>query len=179
MISIVAAINAGLAIVAISLFAWLTDLPLVFPALGPSLFILSSAPFSPAAAPRSVIGGHILAMAAGCVMWRSMGVVAGGAAVLESGPWLVCTASITLALTSVLLVRLSCPHPPACASAMVIALGGITNMVDVLLMAAAMVYVTAQATAINRLACLPVPLWAPHTIDRAAANPRPDQHAPC
>ena len=62
-VSRVAAINGGLAILIISLFAWLTDLPLLFPVLGPSAFILFSKPFSADAAPRSVVGGHFIAMA--------------------------------------------------------------------------------------------------------------------
>ena len=61
-LSLVTAIHAGLAILLIGVFAWLTHLPLVFTALGPSAFILFSAPLSPAAAPRTVILSHALAL---------------------------------------------------------------------------------------------------------------------
>jgi hypothetical protein len=44
-VSWVAAINGGLAILVISVLAWLIDLPLLFPALGPSAFLLFSNPF--------------------------------------------------------------------------------------------------------------------------------------
>ena len=45
-ISTMAALNGGGAILTIGLFAWLTDLPLVFPALGPSTFILFTMPLT-------------------------------------------------------------------------------------------------------------------------------------
>ena len=63
-------------------------------------------------------------------------------------------------MTSLLLIRLSCPHAPACASALIVALGGVTDWTDLLLMAAAVILVTAQSVGINRLASLPVPIWS-------------------
>ena len=46
-ISLISGVNVALAILTISLLAWFTGLPLVFPALGPTAFILFSKPFSP------------------------------------------------------------------------------------------------------------------------------------
>lgn len=77
-VSVITAIHGGSAILAIGLFAWLTDLPLVFPALGPTAFILFSAPLSPAAAPRSVILGHFSCLGSGYVVWWLMSYLAGG-----------------------------------------------------------------------------------------------------
>ena len=165
-IAVVAAVNGGLAILTISLFAWLTDLPLLFPALGPTVFILSSVPFSAAAAPRSVIVGHLAGIMAGSAVWHITSQIAGGAASLQAGPWLICTPAVGLALTSLLLVWWSCPHPPACATAMIIAVGGITSWDGLLLIAAAVVLVTMQTVAVNRLASLPVSLWAPKDTKR-------------
>jgi len=161
-VSCLAAVNGGLAILTIGLFAWLTDLPLVFPALGPSAFILFSSPMSPAAAPRSVILGHLTAMACGLAARLLTSYLAEAPVSVEASGWpSLCSASLALAATCLLLIRLSCQHPPACASGLVIALGGVIYWSDLLLMALAVVWLTAQAVAMNRLAGLPVPTWSP------------------
>ena len=82
---------------------------------------------------------------------------------------LLCSASVALALTSLLLVRAACPHPPACSSAMIVALGGVSSWTGVLTMLAAVIIMTALAVALNRLACLPVPIWHPRRVPFDAA----------
>lgn len=160
-VSLTAGINGGLAILVISVFAWLIDLPLLFPALGPTAFILFSAPFSRAAAPRSVILGHFIGIGCGWLAWQATGVLSGSPVGIPIGGWpLYCSGATALALTGLLLVRARCPHPPACASALVIALGGVSTWMAVLAMALAVVLVTAQGVGINRLAGVRVPLWA-------------------
>jgi CBS-domain-containing membrane protein len=161
-VSLVTAVNGGLAVLTISLFAWITDLPLLFPALGPSAFILFSAPFSRAAAPRSVVIGHLVAMACGLATWLLVGFVSGSPVSLEAGGWpAVISASLALALTCLLLVRLSTPHAPACASALIVAVGGVTGWLGVPAMALGVVIVTLQAVCVYRLAGLNTPIWSP------------------
>ena len=161
-VSLVAAVNGGLAILALGVFAWITELPLTFPALGPTAFILFATPTSESAAPRSVILGHFSGMASGFAVWHLMSALAGGPVSPQTGGWpLILSASLALAVTCGLLVRLSCPHPPACASSLVIALGAVTDWPNVLLMAVAVVWMTVQAVAMNRLAGVPVPTWSP------------------
>jgi CBS-domain-containing membrane protein len=167
-ISVVAAVNGRLAILTIGLFAWLTDLPLVFPALGPTAFLLFSAPFSPAAAPRSVIVGHGAALAIGWTTWQLVCQWSGATGGLVGSGWLVGSATLALGVTALALVWLACPHPPACASALIVALGGIMHGTEVLLMGLAVLCVTVQATAINRAACLAVPLWSPRSRSDSA-----------
>jgi len=43
-VSVVAGVNGGLAILVIGFFSWITELPLMFPALGPTAFILFATP---------------------------------------------------------------------------------------------------------------------------------------
>ncbi len=160
-ISMVAAVNGAAAIMTISVVAWLCDLPLVFPALGPTAFILFSSPFAPSAAPRAVVLGHLIGISSGCAAWHSLNYACDGNVTLQDNVlYLSCSASLALAMTSLLLIRLSCPHAPACASALIVALGGVTDWTDLLLMAAAVILVTAQSVGINRLASLPVPIWS-------------------
>jgi xanthosine utilization system XapX-like protein len=75
---------------------------------------------------------------------------------------------LALGVTALALVWLACPHPPACASALIVALGGIMHGTEVLLMGLAVLCVTVQATAINRAACLAVPLWSPRSRSDSA-----------
>lgn len=159
------AINAGAAIFSIGLFAWLTHLPLIFPTLGPSAFLLFSNPLSAAAAPRSVILSHSLALAIGYGTWllfhflypESLSLVEGHLAVYFC-------ATLALALTAMTLIYLNCPHAPGCASSLVVALGLVTQWQDICLMIAVIVWLTAQAYSINRLAGLPVPLWSARKV---------------
>ncbi len=160
-VSAFTAINGGLTILIISLLAWLCDLPLLFAALGPTSFILHSAPLSREAAPRSIILSHFMGIGCGAASLLVFSFLAGETITLQSGGAALCSASLALAATGYFLVRCSCPHAPACASALVVALGAASTWTAVLCMAAAVVLVTAQACALNRLACLPVPLWAP------------------
>lgn len=161
-ISVVTAINGGLAILTIGLFAWLSDLPLIFPALGPSTFILFSSPLTPSGAPRSVILGHVLALGCGYLVWQVISHLAGVPVALQPGGWLIiCSASVALAVTCLVLLWFSCPHPPACASSLVVALGAVTDWRHLLLMAFMVTWLTFQAWLMNRFAGLPVPIWAP------------------
>ena len=161
-IQIAAGINGMVAIAVLTGLAWLVNLPLLFPALGPSAFILFSSPFSPAAAPRSVIGGHLIGLAAGCASWVMVSIAGGESVSLEAGGLsLLASASIAMAASCALLVRFSCPHPPACGSALVAALGVTNGWVPLLCMVAGVVVLTLQAILITRLAGVSVPLWSP------------------
>lgn len=161
-VSGLAAVNAGMAILTIGLVAWLTNLPLVFPALGPSAFILFSAPLSPAGSPRSVILGHLTAMACGFAAWLLVSRLSGTTVTIGSGTWPpILSAVLALAGCCLVLIRIACPHPPACGSGLVVALGAVTQPTEMLIMALAVVWLTAQAVFMNRLAGLPVPAWRP------------------
>ncbi len=170
-VSLVAAFNGGLTILAIGFYSWLTELPLVFPGLGPTAFILFATPRTPSAAPRSVVLGHFSGLAAGWAAWYLTSLVVVGPVSMQSGGLApVISASLALAATCALLVRMSCPHAPACTSCLIVALGGVTDWLGVLLMAFAVIWVTAQAFAMNRLAGVPVPTWSP--VDRAEPDAR-------
>ena len=165
-ISLVAAVNGGAAILILTVLAWLFDLPLLFPALGPSAFILFSSPFSPSAAPRSVIGGHFVGITVGWATWHLVSVVGGHPVSLQTGGWpVLASASLAMAASCVLLVYFAFPHPPACASALITALGAADGWVPLLGMALGVVLLTAQAVLISRLAGVRMPIWSPRPHD--------------
>lgn len=161
-VSLIAAIHGGLAILTIGFFAWMTDLPLMFPALGPTAFILFATPTAVSAAPRSVILGHFSGMASGWLVCHLVSTLAGGPVSVETGGWsVILSASLSLAITCGLLVRLSCVHPPACASSLVVALGAVADWRILLLMGLAVVWMTVQAVAVSRFTGVRVPTWSP------------------
>ena len=165
-VSLIAAVNGGVAIFVISVLAWVVDLPFLFPALGPTAFLLFSSPFSPASAPRAVIVGHFSSMVAGFTVWQLITLVCGQPVTPEVGGWpVLASASLALGATCVLLVRLSCPHAPACATGLIIALGVANDWSALLGMAAGVVLLTAQAIVINRIAGVAVPTWSPRSED--------------
>lgn len=163
-ISIITAINGGVAILMISTLAWLSNLPLLFPALGPSAFLLFSKPFSNECAPRSVIVGHFVGMGSGLVIWHLASVILSRGALTQEGgfPVFAC-AALALGATCVLLVWLSCAHAPACATALIFALGAADSWSAVMGTAAGVVLLTAQAVLINRMVGVAVPTWSPRS----------------
>ena len=169
-VSAVAALNAAIAILTIGGLAWALDMPFVYPALGPTAFILFASPFSRAAAPRSIIIGHGSAILCGWVSWHVMSFLSGQAVspTTQDAPLFV-SASLALALTCILLVRLTCPHAPACASALIVAVGAASDWLTVLGMVVGVVLITAEAVVISRLAGVKVPLWSPRPKVSATA----------
>ena len=153
-VSVVAAVCGGLAILIIGVVAWLTDLPLLFPALGPSAFILFTKPFSPRSPPHGRwLSAIMAAMTCGVMARAGVGLACGVAVGLEGGSWLaLCSATLALALTCVLLVRLRCPHAPACASALIVAVGAVTGWRELLAMAIAVMLLTLLAIGAQQFA---------------------------
>jgi CBS-domain-containing membrane protein len=171
-VSIVVAVNGGLAILVVGLIAWYSDLPLLFPALGPTAFILFSKPFSPDATPRSVVVGHFAGIVSGLVVGQLVGLLWSPVTLETAGLHTFCGAALALALTCLLLVWLSCPHAPACASALIVALGVVDDWRGLLAMAIGVVMLTLQAVCVNRFACLDVPVWSTgrKKADRATSD---------
>lgn len=174
-VSWIAAINGGLAILVITFAAWISNCALIFPALGPSAFIMFSTPLSSAAAPRNIIVGHFAAMASGFGVWHLVSYFAGASVTLETSGWpLLSSVSLAMAVGCLLLVRLSCPHPSALGSSMIVALGGVPHWLELLYMALAVTIVTFLAVAMNRAASLPVPLWKKSRGQMACGDPDSD-----
>lgn len=169
-VAVVAAVNAVFAILTISLIAWLIDLPLLFPALGPTAFILFARPFSPAAAPRAVVLGHLSAIAVGSASWNLVSFACGREVLLEMGGWpTLVSASLALAVSCILLIWLACPHAPACATALILALGAASDWTALLGMAVGVLALTAEAVLISRVVGVNVPIWSTRPGDDQAA----------
>ncbi|MBV9614930.1 MAG: HPP family protein, partial [Ktedonobacteraceae bacterium] len=71
----------------------------------------------------------------------------------------VIAAALSLGLTAGVMVLLKAPHPPAGATTLIVSLGILRQPWQLVLLMVAVVLLTLQALAINRLAGIPYPLW--------------------
>lgn len=156
-------ITGSVALAIISAAAWLTKLPLLFPPLGPSAFILFYTPMSVQASPRSVFLSHSIALASG---FAALGLLhlfypeAGLFSGTEIGLPRIFATALAMALVSVGMILARCAHPPAAATALIVATGFLNEPVQALGLLGAVFLLILEAIFFIRLqAGLPYPLW--------------------
>ncbi len=156
-------IAGGTALGIITLAAFLTELPLLFPPLGPSAFILFHTPMSLAASPRNVVLSHSLAVAAGLLSLWFVGMIYPEAHLSDPSAmdwYRVMAIALSMGLIGVLMVILKCVHPPAAASALIAAMGYLSNLTQILGLIGAVILLVLEAIFFNRIiGGLPYPLW--------------------
>ncbi len=156
-------IAGAVALGTIAIIAYLTRLPLLFPQLGPSAFILFHTPMSLTASPRNVLLSHTLAVACGLFALWLVGWIYPGAGL--SDPFVlnwhrILVIALTMGVSGVIMVGLKCVHPPAAASALIAAMGFLSSTEQVLGVIGAMILLVLEAIVFNRFAGgLPYPLW--------------------
>jgi CBS domain-containing membrane protein len=145
-----------------ALGARLTGEPLVFPSLGPTAFMLFYQPTSPATCPRNTIAGHAIGLCAGYLSLLAFGLEHAAPALTAAANWgWVGSASLSLALTSGAMIWLRVPHPPACATTLIVSLGILPRPGQLVALFAAILLLVVQGFVINRMAGIRYPLWAP------------------
>jgi CBS domain-containing membrane protein len=155
-------INGCISIGLMAALALITRSPFIFPSLGPTAFLFFYTPRAPAASPRNTLVGHTIGVLAGYFSLVVTGLTMAGPALAVGLTWpRVIAAALSLGLTSGLMVLFKSPHPPAGATTLIISLGILTKPWQLLLLLVAVVLLTLQALAINRLAGIPYPLWNP------------------
>jgi CBS domain-containing membrane protein len=164
-------INGCISIAIMSVLAVLTSSPFIFPSLGPTAFLFFYTPTAPSASPRNTLIGHAIGVAAGYFSLVVTGLTTAGPALAVGVTWpRVIAAALSLGLTAGLMVLLKSPHPPAGATTLIVSLGILTSPWKLLLLMVAVVLLTLQAIAINRLAGIPYPLWNPIQEPSDGAN---------
>ena len=147
----------------IAIIAYLTRLPLLFPQLGPSAFILFHTPMSVTASPRNVLLSHALAVACGLFALWLVGWIYPAAGL--SDPFIlnwyrILVIALTMGISGVIMVVVKCIHPPAAASALIAAMGFLSSTEQVMGVLGAMILLVLEAIVFNRfLGGLPYPLW--------------------
>lgn len=152
--------------VLMSINAWLAYAlrsALVFASLGPIILQTIDEPLARPSSPRSAILGNAAAIVVGYATLAAFGLlhtpevtVAGVSATRA-----VATA-VALGMTGAVIVALRALHPPAGATSLLVSLGFVRAPIELLLMFGGVVLIVAAGFALNRLAGVEVPWWAPH-----------------
>ena len=174
--SIYVFVNGFLTIALLALLAVVTGSPFVFPSLGPTAYLLFTAPLQQNSCPRNTILGHAIGLVCGYGAY----VVTGAASVpygVHPGVYWprILAAALSLSATGAFMVLLRAGHPPAGATTLIVSLGIISKPRELVIIEVAVFLLAAQALVINRLAGLPYPLWTrgeqDETCESAPAQP--------
>jgi hypothetical protein len=108
-----------------------TGRPLLFPSLGPTAYVLATAPNGVDTTARRVVGGHAIGVVAGVVAFHLLapGLSLTGAVVplSESALGLAGAGVVSVGLTTAGMVALDARHAPACATTLIVSLGLLTT----------------------------------------------------
>lgn len=155
-------VNGLIAIAVMSLLAFVTGEPFIFPSLGPTAFLLFYTPLLPASCPRNTLGGHAIGAAAGYLGLVVFGLTDAAPALASSvTAGRIGATALALGLTSGAMVIAHVPHPPAGATTLIVSLGILREPDQLLILMVAVVLLVAQGFLINRLAGIPYPVWSP------------------
>jgi CBS-domain-containing membrane protein len=152
-----------IALGSITIIAYLTELPLLFPPLGPSAFILFYTPMSISASPRSVILSHTLALAAGLSSLWFFTLILSHANIYDPTvmDWYrVIVIALSMGLICLMMIIVKCVHPPAAASALIAAMGYLQSVEQIMGFIVAVILLVLEGIFfIKILGGLPYPLW--------------------
>ncbi|HSB88271.1 MAG TPA: HPP family protein [Ilumatobacteraceae bacterium] len=155
-------LNGLVAIAVMSLIAYVTDEPFIFPSLGPTAFLLFYTPLLPAACPRNTLGGHAIGAAAGYLSLVIFGLTNDPPALATSvTAGRIGAAALSLGLTSGAMVLARVPHPPAGATTLIVSLGIFREPHQLAILMIAVLLLVVQGLGINRLAGIAYPVWSP------------------
>jgi len=164
-------VEGSLALAVLSAAAYLTQFPLLFPPLGPSAFILFRTPMSASAAPRTIVLAHFSGLVAGLVAlflgrFFFPGQVTADPGVVTAAS--IAILSLAMGMSSLAMIWLESNHPPATATALIVAMGYLHSAVHVFGFLIAVVFLITLAFLFNRiLGGLPYPFWS-HDAEVAA-----------
>jgi CBS-domain-containing membrane protein len=159
-------VNGFITIGLLGLLALLTGSPFVFPSLGPTAYLFFFSPLAEVSSPRNTILGHAIGLICGYAAF-ALAVASSppfGMNPGVHGPRLL-AAALSLSATGALMALLRVSHPPAGATTLIVSLGIISQPKELVIIEVAVILLTVQAFAINRLAGIPYPVWSKYKPD--------------
>ncbi|MFZ1363221.1 MAG: HPP family protein [Candidatus Nanopelagicales bacterium] len=154
-------VNSAITIAILSVIALVTDLPFVFPSLGPTAFILFFSSMSAAACPRNVISGHLIGVLVGFGALAVFGLLSVDPDLDDTSWQRLGAVALCLSVTLAVMVLFNVPHAPAGATTLIVGLGLMRTPGQLTILMLAVVLMVVQAMVINRLAGLAYPWWGP------------------
>lgn len=153
-------VNGFITIGLLAVLAVATHNPFVFPSLGPTAYLFFFSPLGESSTPRNAILGHAIAIVCGYGAFYITGLTSFHNGFPAHVIWpRVLAAALSLSTTGAAMVLAGINHPPAGATTLIISLGIVAEPRYLVMVEAAVVLLTVQAFAINRLAGLDYPLW--------------------
>jgi len=153
-------VNGFLSIAVLALVAMGASTPFIFPSLGPTAYLLFSAPLAAASSPRNTLCGHAVGIVCGYLALLVTGLTDAPSVMEEAVNFpRVLAAALSLALTGALMIWWKLDHAPAGATTLIVSLGFITSPRHLLIIETAVLALAVQALIINRLAGIPYPWW--------------------
>ena len=144
-------------IATVGFISYITDvhghrLAFVFPSLGATAFLHFAVPDKPAASPRNTLIGHFIGVLAGSVslqvtfLYDNQVVLVEGVNVER-----IFCAALSVAITACLMVLFDAPHPPSCATTLIVSLGILKTPKELGVVMAAVLLLTLEAFVLNKL----------------------------
>jgi hypothetical protein len=154
-LAVYAGIVAAVALALAGLVGVLLHQPWLFPSLGPTIMVIAETPAQPAAHPRNVFVGHVVAVAAGYLALLVTGLRTAPSTV-QAGldGRRVAAAVIALVVTVAALQLMRMPHAPAGATTLIVGLGILKTPGDLVIIVLSVVLVTVVASGANILAAV-------------------------
>lgn len=148
-------LHTGLLITVVGSLAWATGLPVLFPSLGPSAFVIAMFPESEASDARRVVLSHVFGVVAGYLAYH---LFASGIVITEpitsfslDGLRLAVSGVGAIVLTVGAMLFFEVRHPPACATTLIVALGLLPSLFDgVLIVVAVIILLVVQTLLVSR-----------------------------
>lgn len=137
--------KSAIFILVLSLLAWVSGTPFIFPSLGPTAYILAF-DHQRSHSARVVIGGHACGILGGLASYYLIvdpfNLIMLTDAVSTTGIFLGAGAVVAIAITTLLMLWFQVSHPPACATTLIISLGILPHWYDgvVILIAVVILY---------------------------------------
>ncbi len=142
--------------------AHLTSWPLIFPSLGPTIFLLFYAPSSPMSAPRNTILSHLMGAGIG---WTCHALLlhfmpeSASAEITE--PCKIVTAALALGTCGVFMSFTGIVHPPAASTTLIAGLGLMHGPLSIVMIGISVFFLCVQAWVMHNIAGIKYPLWTP------------------
>ena len=132
---------------------------LIFPSLGPTMFLQFYAPSLASSSPRNTVAGHLIGVAVGTAAflagrWLHLG--QGGL-----GPGQVFLAAAALGISGSVMAFTRLVHPPAASTTLIAALGMVDKWQDVAAVAISALMISMVAWLLHWLSGVKFPLWHP------------------
>jgi CBS-domain-containing membrane protein len=129
-----------------------SQLPWLFPSLGPTVMLLFESPRQPSSRPLNVLVGHGVGILVGVGCLAAFGLF-GQQPVPVGGltPGYLLSGAISVAVTTLVLTAIKLPHPPAGASTLIVSLGILTAPDELLTMGGAVLLTCVLGWGLNIL----------------------------